>query len=149
MYKFLKTVLFLGTIIILLVFFILPGFLNRGIIYKEVLKGGAGESYAVRFNIDRPDNTYILSIAPFVESGWGAPDVFIRAALISPDNKILIKIDKNFIFGESKGGFIYAKGRSNYEEKFLFRADTAGRYVFSLTALTPHLEKIEVKVSKK
>ncbi len=86
---YVKLALIFGGIILAIAAFILYDQLSEGkILHRELLKGTRNVEHTVKIEIQNPGKTHILRIHPSIESGWGDPDVYIKATLLDPENNV-------------------------------------------------------------
>ena len=147
---YVKLTLVFGAMILVITGFILYDQLTTGdILYRGILKGTRGLEQTIRFKIEKPEKTHILRIHPSIQSGWGDPDVYLQAVLIDPEENVLLKIDRETLFGKKKPSPLYKRSYSDYEENFSFTPTLAGRYTLKLTVLTEHVKDVYIAVMEK
>ena len=119
------------------------------VVWKTKAPGDQGRLSVLNFEIREPNSPYVLTVRPWIESGWGTPDVRLDLRIQDPTGTEVLTVGEDTVFGRAILGPDNIRSYADYEERFPFRSGPAGAYTVSLQVLSPHVASVSLAVGRK
>ncbi len=118
-------------------------------IWEAWAPGAAGRLSVLQFEIPEPGGSYVLTVHPYIESGWGWPDVVLQLRIRDPSGAQVLALGEETVFGRAIFGPENIRTYAAYEQRFPFRTQRAGTHELTLRVLSGHVSDVYLAVGRK